>query len=276
MQTALTDIELRRAAPSVFATEPWERTSDRYTFIPTIEVVEKLRTEGFMPVRAMQSKTRIEGKGEFTKHMIRFRRADDLTSTRAVGDELPEIVLTNSHDRSSSYELSAGVFRLACLNGLVVKSADFGSIRVHHTGDIVGQVIEGSARIIEEMPQIMDRVERYKQLILNPAEETVFAEAAMELRYPSGDAPYQPYSVSNQPFDPKRLLMVRRSQDASPNLWNVSNRVQENLMRGGIRGQGKTGRNMTSRRIASVNEEMRLNKALWTLTECMADLKRYS
>lgn len=271
---ALDNDTMRRLAPSIFATQPWEQTSERYTFIPTIEVIDNLRAEGFAPVRVMQSKTRIEGKGEFTRHMIRFRRHQDIDIAQVVGDELPEIVLVNSHDRSSSYELSAGIYRLACSNGMVVKSSDFGSIRVHHTGDIVGQVLEGSARIIEEVPAIMDRVANYKGIMLTQEEAGVFAEAAMELRYPAGELPYNPAVSSNQPFSPLNLLRVKRAADASPNLWNISNRVQEHLMRGGIRGRSKTGRRMTARGISSVNEEMKFNKALWLLTERMAELKQ--
>src|SRR4030067_153211 len=137
-QIVLSNDAIRKAAPSVFATEPWDQVSERYVFIPTIEVVNQLRANGFQPVRASQSKSRIEGKGEFTKHMLRFRREHDILTQ--LGDELPEIVLVNSHDRTSSYQLSAGVFRLACLNGMVVKSADFGSIKVQHSGNIVDNV----------------------------------------------------------------------------------------------------------------------------------------
>ena len=56
MTTALNNQDLHRVAPSIFASAPWERVSERYAFIPTIQVVDALRGEGFMPVKAMQSK----------------------------------------------------------------------------------------------------------------------------------------------------------------------------------------------------------------------------
>jgi integrase len=55
-----------------------------------------------------QSKSRIEGKTEFTKHMIRMRHAGQV-NTRP---EANEIILINSHDGASSYQMLAGVFRL--------------------------------------------------------------------------------------------------------------------------------------------------------------------
>ena len=72
--------------------------SERYTYIPTIDVLRGLRKEGFEPFMVAQSKSRIEGKTEFTKHMIRMRHAGQV-STRP---EANEIILINSHDGASS------------------------------------------------------------------------------------------------------------------------------------------------------------------------------
>src|SRR3954471_4469210 len=84
----LSNDQLHRSAPSIFAPTPWHRMSDRYRFVPTIEVVDMLRDRGFMPVRAQQSRSRIEGKGAFTKHLLRFRH-DSLID--ASGGEIPEL-----------------------------------------------------------------------------------------------------------------------------------------------------------------------------------------
>lgn len=106
----LTDVDLRSSASSIFADEAWTKMSKRYKFIPTIQVVDWLRQEGFLPVRAAQGRTRIEGKKAFTKHMVRFRRKEDLdTPLDRVGREFPEVTLVNSHDGTSSYQLYLAV-----------------------------------------------------------------------------------------------------------------------------------------------------------------------
>ena len=46
---------------------------DRYTYIPVIDVLHGLQRGGFEPFMAAQSLSRLEGKTEFTKHMIRMR-----------------------------------------------------------------------------------------------------------------------------------------------------------------------------------------------------------
>lgn len=260
MNQALTNDQLRCVAPSIFATQPWEKVSSKYAFIPTIQVVDALRGEGFLPVKAMQSKARIEGKGDFTKHLIRFRRQQDLGMKH--GTELPEIVLVNSHDRSSSYQLSAGIFRLVCSNGMVVKSSNFGDIKVQHSGNIVDRVIEGSYSIINDMPKVIEQMETMKTVVLPFSHQMAFAKAALELRYPTDEA-----GNSKSPITADQLLRVRRHGDADGTLWTTFNRVQENFIKGGLRGTGTTGKRTTTRKINSVTEDIRLNKALWMLAE---------
>src|SRR3954454_8189462 len=165
---ALTLEQIRHAAPSVFADRPWDTMSAKYRFFPTAHVVEGLMQQGFLPVRAQQSRSRIEGKQDFTKHLLRFRHASMADS--AVQSTVPEIVLVNSHDGSSSYTLSLGLYRVICLNGLVVKSAGLEDIRVRHSGreSLITEVIEGSYKIIDEAPRAPAQVEQWQHLHLSP------------------------------------------------------------------------------------------------------------
>src|ERR1700730_3783397 len=99
----MTNDEIQRYAPSVFAGQASARQSERYAFIPTINVVEAMRAANWSVVKASESRTRAEqGKG-YTKHMLRFRANDSRLT--AVGDSLLEVVLINSHDGSSQYSL---------------------------------------------------------------------------------------------------------------------------------------------------------------------------
>ena len=54
----LTHDQLHRTAPAVFASQPDEAVSDRYGFVPTINVVDALQAEGWYPVRAQQTNVR--------------------------------------------------------------------------------------------------------------------------------------------------------------------------------------------------------------------------
>jgi hypothetical protein len=68
-----------------------------------------------------------------------------------------------------------------------------------------------------------------------------------------------------------QLLLPRRAADASDDLWSTYNVIQENLMRGNQRGRShsKTQRRVRTRPVQSVDTDIRLNRALWTLAQHM-------
>ncbi len=89
----LSDDQIRRVAPSIFADAPHESRSERYSYIPTAAVLTELRKEGFQPFMVAQTRVRNEDRRDFTKHMIRLRHANQINDAEA-----NEIVLLNSHD----------------------------------------------------------------------------------------------------------------------------------------------------------------------------------
>ncbi|WP_368533516.1 RadC family protein [Enterobacter hormaechei] len=170
----LTREELFRVVPSVFSEDKHESRSERYTYIPTISLLDSLQREGFQPFFACQTRVRDPGRREHTKHMLRLRREGQIT-----GKQVPEIILLNSHDGTSSYQMLPGLFRAVCQNGLVCGES-FGEVRVPHKGDVVSQVIEGAYEVLG----IFDRVaalerEEFRVLYLDNqnqliAHETLF------------------------------------------------------------------------------------------------------
>ena len=148
---ALSYEQIAQFAPTVFASERHASRSERFQVIPTHELLSGLSKEGFVPVKVQVGGSRDEEKRAFTKHLIRFRRSDDLTGAPKVGDSHPEVVLLNAHDGTSSYQLHAGLFRLVCLNGLTVSDANFGSVKVGHSGKgVLDKVIEGTYRVLDD------------------------------------------------------------------------------------------------------------------------------
>ena len=263
----LDDQEIRMTAPSIFANQPWAETSQNYRFLPTISVVNALRDSGFNVVKAYQSRCRIEGKGDFTKHMIRLRHSNFMNPLN-VGDEVPEIVLVNSHDRTSAFKLMLGIFRLVCSNGMVVASEKIECLSVRHSGsdNLLNEVIDVTAEIVNEAPKAIEQINRFKSIPLTPDEQLAFAAGARELMTTSIN------------IDPSTLLNARRykdyaNNDGSRDIWKTSNVIQENMIRGGVRGRNAKNRLMRTREVKSVQGDIDINKALWKLTEELAKLK---
>jgi hypothetical protein len=262
-ESPLAEDQMRIAAPSIFAPGKHASRSERYTYIPTIEVLRGLRREGFEPFMVAQSRSRIAGKTEFTKHMIRMRHAGQV----AARGEANEIILINSHDGASSYQMLAGVFSFVCCNGLVC-GAVANDIRIPHKGNVQDEVIEGAFRVLDDFEAVEDSTLAMKRVTLDEGEERAFATAALALRYGERTEGQPP-----APITVDQLIEARRPEDFGRNLWKAFNRVQENAIRGGQPGLSTTGRRIRTREVASIDRGVTLNRALWVLAEEMRKLK---
>lgn len=273
----LSNDQLFKIAPAIFASQAAGNVSDRYQFLPTIEVIEGLRKEGWQPVKALEMNVRQEGRHGFQKHCIRFQRPEDMEAARnseafkyapsehriVKGEITPELLLINSHDRSSAYQIHAGLFRLVCSNGLIVCDSTFSKISVRHTGNDVQDVIEASYQVAKEVPAIVDQVAEMKGKQLSLPARQAFAEAGLILKYGG---------LEEAPINAERLLTPRRREDASGSLWNTFNVLQENLTQGGLRFRTpataeKRARGGRTRGVNSIDENTKLNKALWHIAE---------
>lgn len=261
----LSDQELRSLVPSAFATEPYEGMSDRYAFIPTSNVIAGMRDAGFLPVQAVQSRTRIPGKQAFTKHMIRFRSS--LAAAR-VGDSVLESILINGHDGSTVYDLFGGVFTFTCSNGACVSEGMLAAIKIRHTGDVAERVVESASQLFAQAPRVMEAVRDWSSIQLSVPEQHLLAESAHALRFPVDE---ETGNASTR-VTPDMLLDPRRYADNKPDLWNTFNRVQENTIKG-LKTRVR-GHKVSAREIKGIDQNVRLNQQLWTLAEKMAELKR--
>lgn len=160
----LTNEQLIRAVPSIFAPDKHSSRSDKYTYISTSDMLDGMRKEGFEVYEARQGGSRIEGKAQFTKHMLRFRHASQVPSLHQTHSE---IVLVNSHDGTSSYQLMSGLFRLVCSNGLIRADKETGRIRIPHKGNVMDDVLEGAYRIIKDGEDNANSINNLSNLTLS-------------------------------------------------------------------------------------------------------------
>lgn len=261
---ALSDDLIRASAPAVFAEAKHDSRSDRYTYIGTQDLLAGMRKEGFFPFEVRQGGSRDENKRGFTKHMIRFRRDD---TALVGGDSKREVILLNSHDGTSSYQLMSGLFRMVCRNGIIACDGEMQIVRIGHRGNILDNVIDGAYRVIEDSKQAEGRVAGMQQLQLSAPEQNAFANAAAQLRWDAEDS--QPNTGD--------LLDIRRSDDQGQDLWRTFNRVQENLVRGGIgylhRAANGNRTYRHTRPVNGIDGNVSLNRALWVLASEMQKLK---
>ena len=259
-RTPLSDDQIRQVAPSIFAEEAHASRSGRYTYIPTATVLAGLRKEGFEPFMVAQTRVRDDSRREFTKHMMRLRHV-----SRSVDTEAQEVILLNSHDGTSSYQMLAGMFRFVCKNGLVCGDV-LQDIRIPHKGNVVDGVIQGAFDVLDGMDLVREVRDDMKAVTLDQGEAHAYARAALALRF-------EPTEAKPAPVTEQQLLEPRRAADTASDLWTVFNRVQENTIQGGLQARTASNRRTRTREVQSIDQGVKLNRALWVLAEEMRKLK---
>lgn len=262
---ALTEQEIFTKAPSVFARTAHHSRSERFAPIATIDAVRALNGEGWEVTSAGQSVTRVADRAPFTKHMLRFRKPD--ARNLVVGDNILELVLVNANDGAAAYMLDAGIFRIACLNGMIVKSADYGGFKVRHTGRAVEKVIEGSYEVLANAERALAAPQDWSKVQLTERERFAFARGAAVERW--GINPETNNLLA--PVGPDQLLQPRRAADTGRDLWSTFNVLQENLTQGGLHGRSASSRRMTTRQIRGIDQNVSLNKGLWEMAAWLSE-----
>jgi hypothetical protein len=141
-------------------------------------------------------------------------------------------------------------------------------VRVRHTGRARDDVIEGAYRVLEQFEVAEHSRDAMKGDSLSAGEETAYATAALALRYGLEEV-----GAGRAPISAEQVLRARRFDDADHSLWSVFQRVQENLVRGGLSGRDRNGRRLRTRAVASIDRSVSLNRGLWVLAEEMRRLK---
>jgi len=256
----LTHTELLERAPALFTEEPHFEVSDKYHFIPTIDVITKITEYGWHPVSVQEAGVRDLDKEGYQRHLVRFRHFDDLLNP---SENAVELLLFNSHDRTTAFSISAGIYRFVCANGLVIADSVFDSYKIKHIGDRDNDIATAIERIVNIKPILEQKILSFGSIKLQEAEKRSFAKAAIQLRF-----------EDHLEVDPDDLIIPHREEDEKNDLYTVMNVVQENLLKGNISGTNKkTGRRFTSREITSISKDVDVNQGLWNIAERIAAIK---
>ena len=229
---ALSDDDIRVVCPVAFKETMSSKEirnlglSKHYSFVPTSNVINDLRSMGWECVDAKQVKARKKSTRGYQKHMITFEHPKYKVEG---AEEYPQLLLTNSHDGGNAFQLSAGIFRLVCSNGLVIKTEDYGSARLVHKGYSFEAVQKLVNTFVETIDETLTRITAMKEVELDKAQQIKFAKQAALLRFTAKS--YNEDNISDV-VDLDDLLNVERKEDAGNGLWEVFNRVQESLVNG--------------------------------------------
>lgn len=256
----MTDEEINRIAPSVFAPHPMPGVSERYIYLPTHTVIHQLRERGLQVTQVREGKSRIAGRKPFIMHEVRMEPASNLYApqTRELGTLSPQLVLLNSHNRTTAFTMLAGLLRGLCHNGMFW-GTDMIGFRAMHSRVKMDQVTDGAFQIVDRFGQIVEQSANWRKIEVPRPRQLEFAAKAVEIR------------GTSMKVDPEEVLKPRRAEDHTNNLWGMFNTVQENLTRGGSPAQGSTGKWRALAPVKSLKPDVDMNKKLWTLAHELAE-----
>lgn len=252
---ALTPSVMMERAPAMFAES--NHMSNRYIQVNTSEVVAWLHDSGFAPVNVRQDRARSRDPMA-VRHEVILRHEGNL-SQKKVGEVIPQITLINSHNGRTKLRMYMGMYRLVCLNGLVV-----GSNTCHyeavHVSNIRAEIGMFATEASDNLSRAVGVIDSWRKIGLSASRQTEFAKQAAVLRFGS----------KSEAYDPAVLLTVRRTEDDGGSLWQTFNRLQENLTVGGLIGVSASGRAIQSRKLEAIEASVRFNRGIWDLAESFA------
>ena len=240
---------LKEITPSVFATSPSPKMSQKYTFVPTIEIVENFDREGWKVYSAKQV-----GRGQYAQHELRLRNGE----LPNVGDSLIEAVIRNSHNGLSAFSVSSGLHRLVCSNGLTVPTSIADAISVRHMKFDMGTVREITDQFAERLPMIQRSVGKMETTFLEEERLVDFVNKSALIRWDKGSIP----KINVEDF-----LRPERDGDVGNSVWKTFNVIQEKFVRGGLKYQSKKGRLTSLKELKNFQNINKINTNLWELAE---------
>lgn len=246
VDTGLTQAQMREHAPAIFAEAPHQSRSDKYQFISTKKILGALRLENFIVTGVQQQPSRT-GDSYTATHLVQLRHITDIGKSRG---SIQTLNILGNHRGEAGYSVRMGRYVLACSNRLFMGQTD-AIYQTKHRGDIIDQVLTGTFKVMRASSKYERMVERMQKTFLNYREQYEYAALALSLRGEPGKS-----------FTPYDLLHARRDEDRGDALWQVFNRVQENVLKG-IQVQTQDGHKHTLKSINAIDRNIDINAVLW-------------
>ena len=248
--------KLSEIAPSIFTIKPANTVSDKYTHIPTERVIDDMELMGWKPVDAKEVKARTEDTRGVQKHLVIFRN-DDVVINGEDGDTVfPQILITNSHDGKNAFQFTAGLFRMICENGLVIATDEFEDLKMRHMGytfEDLQLLIRG---MVEKLPLTVEAMNKMKNVELEEEQMFNLAKSFLNIRVEGTKNTFDKQAIED-------VLESQRKKDEGNMLWEVFNRVQENIIEGNFEYKTPSGKLRQARVIKNFKQDQIVNKKMF-------------
>lgn len=197
--------------------------SDKYSVVTTGNIIEQLMEEtGLTWEKVAEENNGPKFKG-FGTHLIRCTHPDFSLGRDDLNKELiPQLYIKNSYHGRTKFELHVGLFRVFCMNGLILGN-QFQTKKVKHIG-LTAEIIRAEVEKMKEVftGEIAPYILSLKEVKLTAAQQLEFAELALKERVRTNANFIRGVNTED-------LLTSVRVEDEGAAIWEVLQRVQDNL-----------------------------------------------
>jgi hypothetical protein len=229
------------------------RTTDKYVQTDDIHVVQTLNSHGWYITSYKEVNPHKNERQGFQKYLAVYENPD----FPGISQGKAQLLQRGSHDGSTKLVLDAGFFTFVCANGLIVGDRLFEPISVKHIGNLALELNHAVDKFVNICPKMFEQVQSMAVREMKDFEANEFARRALTLRFPEDP----------NKLDPKVLLVAQHREQQEDTLWNVLNRVQENIIRPSkdIKIVTPSNKERKLRGINNIDVTVKLNKDLWEL-----------
>lgn len=222
--------------------------------IETLDVIENMQDQGWKIKGAYQELNK--KSKQIKNHTIKMEHPDfSMLDSKGQTEGIANLTISNSCNGNSPLSLDLGMFRQVCSNGMVARDT-FQAQNINHTSDNYYNLDTILKDLGIKTNEVMCEFQNLKNKDLTHKEMVSLAAEAAKKRF-----------GAKRTIDASQLLNTVRAEDEGNNLWNVFNRIQENLTQPhrliDLKGNKLTGVN-------NISEDLKINKELTELAYAYA------
>lgn len=192
-----------------------QRIQSKSTQIETLDAVTEFQRQGWLIDGAYEQRN---GSRKISNHYVRMKHPDFVMKDKKGKNEaLANIILSSSTVGTGNLEIDLGVYRLVCSNGLISRTS-YGNAKIPHTEKGMRMFDDVLTDMGIKAFDVLDEFNKLKNIELDPKKAMALASEAARLRF-----------GNNTTIDASQLLNIIRTEDEGMGLWEVYNRIQENL-----------------------------------------------
>lgn len=235
--------------------------SDRYKVINTGQVLNELLSQGFEVETFQAINVRKTKKQGFQAHSIGLSHPE--LNKVTIEGSVPRLTLHNSYDKSMAFGLNLGIFRFICSNGLMTGS-NLMSFNFKHIGDINNQLGQFLNQLMPKVNVLSTQVELLSRVNLDASQQVKLAQEVLSKTL-FKDRP----NIIKDNMIYNRFLQSRRVEDNNNDAYTVLNRLQENIIKGGIqvasmpKEHDKDIKTAVTRPINAINKNKTYNEIIY-------------